>query len=128
MTTRADWTFLYSQNKRKKIYNDKVDVPPLLPLNQKHSLARVLGEQSQLPGQVVIATRGLGVTALVQVLHLARVNRHSLVDIRADNLAVAEVLSPGLTALELDVVGADKGVLFRIGQAGPLSIQSLGGP
>jgi hypothetical protein len=54
------------------------------------------GEQAQSPGQEVVANGDGRVFALVEELEMAGVDGQGLVDAAADEVAVADVLGPGV--------------------------------
>ena len=86
-----------------------------------------LREQPQPPRQrVVVPGRGR-VQTLVEVAQAARTDGERLVDNRTHHLAVADALRPG-RPFEGDVVGARKGVVFRVRQPGPVARRAVRGP
>src|SRR5689334_17889787 len=86
-------------------------------------LSALSGEQARAVRQQAVVAAGARWTALVEQLQVARVDGHGLVRAGTDQLAVADVVRPGRTAVGL----ARERVALGRGVRRPRAVEAAGG-
>lgn len=86
------------------------------------SLSLLQGKNSWLPGQEVVVTIAVGVMALVEKLEVARIDRHGLIRVVANQVTMTDVVGPGGATVGF----AREGLIFTCRLGCPLSAETAG--